>query len=168
VKVQRVVAGIPRGRLVDCQECGQVKELGVACAACRWPQVEVVPAADGRFVVMLPLCPSTNERMRPVRMGRFSRDILTDDARDYIASVATELGPIIERAKAFGFKPIEQLTSVEVWMVLPRRSCDPTNYEKCMWDALERSGFAKNDRYIMPHFRGVAFNTQATGVAVKA
>lgn len=165
MRAQRVV-GLPKTEKLDCAACGQVKELGVRCV-CGWPTVEVLPCSDGKFQVTLPLGPSTNDRMMPVRMGRFTREILTPVARDYVATIKAELGPILERAREFGFAPIRTWTPMDVWMVLPRVTADCHNYEKSLYDALQAAGFVEDDRYILPRFGGI-HHDRDTLVVVRA
>lgn len=158
MKAQRVTGGLERREKVDCQACGKVKELGVRCELCGWPLVEVMPTPAGRFRVTLPLGPSTNDRMIPVKRGRYVNMILAPVARDYIQTVAAELSAILERAaQSHGFKPLAYWGPVKVWMVLPRITCDGHNYEKCLYDALELGGFFVNDRYAVPELRGLYY-----------
>lgn len=159
MKAQRVVGGAVRTEKVDCQNCGKVKELGIRCEVCEWPKIEVFPKAGGRFLVSLPLCPSTNDRMEPVRMGRYARMRLTDDASDYIKTVGAELRIILERAaESHGFKPLATWAEVKVWTVLPRTVCDGHNYFKVLFDALELGGYLVNDKYALPNLVGIAFD----------
>jgi hypothetical protein len=106
----------------------------------------------GAVLIFLPLCPSTNARMRPVRMGSRCRDILTTEARDYIRSVGWALRLW---ARAEKFQPIDSYCWVDLWFVLPRRSCDAHNYGKVLFDALEAGGLVTNDKYILPRVMGV-------------
>lgn len=102
--------------------------------------------------MFLPLCPSTNARMRPVRMGRFARDILTAQARDYIASVGMALKLWRLREK---FAPIGFYVYLDLWFILPRTNCDASNYGKVLFDALQEGGIFTDDRYILPRVMGV-------------
>lgn len=153
-----MVRGAARVEKVICQACGEVKELGVRCDMCGWPLLEVTPTPAGRFRVSMPLCPSTNDRQKIGRMGRFARMILTDDARDFVQTVGAELRPILERAAALGFKPLGTWEEVKVWTVMPRVTCDGHNYFKIAFDALELGGYVVNDRYVMPKLAGIGFD----------
>jgi hypothetical protein len=164
VRAERVVAGLPRTDKVLCQVCGRVKEAGERCEECGFPLIYIEPTASGSHRIFLPLCPSTNDRMEVKRMGRFSRLGLTDEARDYIASVGRELGRI---AREVGICPLRTWELVDLWLVLPRASCDCHNYGKVLFDALERAGVVENDKYIMPLYRGVGHSTQETQCVIQ-
>jgi len=176
MKVQRVEEGDEVRRKVDCQGCGQPKIEGDTCDAetapgkvCGWPQLEIHPTEDGRILIFLPLCPSTNDRQTAARMGRFSRLVLTEEARDYVASVGAQLKPLIVRAiEELGWKPITRWQGVELWTILPRTSADCHNYGKVLFDALEAGGVTWNDKYLMPDYRGLWHDTKIHCLIVKA
>lgn len=154
---------------VDCQGCAQGKIEGDPCEGCGWPQISLTLAQDGRLLLFLPLCPSTNDRQSVARMGRYSRLVLTQDARDYVASVSAQLRPLVEQAvKEWGWKPITYWRGIELWTILPRTSADCHNYGKVLFDALEAGGVTFNDRYLIPNYRGIWHDTKATGVIVLA
>lgn len=111
----------------------------------------------------MPLCPSTNARMRPVRMGSLCRDILTAEARDYIHSVGFALKLW---ARAEKFRPIDSYAWLDLWFILPRLNCDAHNYGKVLFDALEEGGIVTNDKYILPRVMGIWHDAKAE-VAVK-
>ena len=119
--------------------------------------------ADG-VLLFLPLCPSTNARMRPVRMGRLCRDILTSEARDYIQSVGLALKLW---ARAEKFRAIDAYAWVDLWFILPRRDCDVHNYGKVLVDALETGGIVTNDKYIRPRVMGIWHDVKNPQVVVK-
>lgn len=104
------------------------------------------------MLIFLPLCPSTNARMRPVRMGSMCREVLTKEARDYIASVGMALR-LWSRAEKF--QPIDTYSWVDLWFILPRTNCDAHNYGKVLFDALEAGGIVTNDKYILPRYMGL-------------
>ncbi len=164
MRITTKIEGAERTDKVECQACGKSKELGVRCEDCGFPLIEVRPTAAGGFLLMLPLCPSTNDRMRPIRMGRFARDILTDEARDYVTTVAAELAPILKRAEAYGFRKMTTWKIVPMWFVLPRTTADCHNYFKCLCDALEDGGFVENDRLLMVSVRGVHHDSDTCAV----
>lgn len=174
MKAQRILEGHEIRRKVDCQACGQTKIEGEVCEAelepgklCGWPQIEIERMQDGRLLIFLPLCPSTNARMRPVRMGRLAREIETDDARDYIASVSAQLRPLIGRAIAeWGWKPITYWRGINIWVILPRTNCDAHNYGKVLFDALEAGSLTWNDKYLLPRYCGVWYDSKDPGVFV--
>jgi hypothetical protein len=118
--------------------------------------------ADG-VLIFLPLCPSTNARMQPVRMGSLCREVLTKEARQYIASVGMYLKLW---ARAEKFRPIDAYSFVDLWFILPRTNCDAHNYGKVLFDALEVGGVVTNDKYILPRVMGVWHDAKAE-VAVK-
>lgn len=118
--------------------------------------------SDG-VLLFLPLCPSTNARMRPVRMGSRCRDILTAEARDYIHSVGLALR-LWSRAEKFS--PINSYAWVDLWFILPRRNCDAHNYGKVLFDALEAGDVVTNDKFILPRVMGVWHDAKGE-VAVK-
>lgn len=107
--------------------------------------------ADG-VLIFLPLCPSTNARMQPVRMGRNCRAILTTEAREYIRTVGYELKVLMRQEK---FKPIETYAYVDLWFILPRTNCDAHNYGKILFDAMQYGGVVTNDKFILPRIMGV-------------
>lgn len=113
--------------------------------------------ADG-VLIFLPLCPSTNARMRPVRMGSICREVLTKEARQYIATVGMELRLW---ARAEKFRPIDAYSFVDLWFILPRTNCDAHNYGKVLFDALEAGGVVTNDKFILPRVMGVWHNAKA-------
>lgn len=163
MRAQRVVDGLKRTRKVDCQICGAVKEEGLRCEECGFPNIVIRFRADGRPLLFLPLCPSTNDRMRPIRMGRLARQILTDDARDYVASVGAALAPMLREIK---HTTIEAFRLVGVWTILPRVGADPHNYGKVLFDALETAGAVKNDRFILPLYYGVWHDSKEPEIIV--
>lgn len=113
--------------------------------------------SDG-VLMFLPLCPSTNARMRPVRMGSRCRDILTAEARTYIRNVGFVLRLW---ARSHGFQPISYYTWIDLWFILPRRNCDAHNYGKVLFDALEAGGMVVNDKFILPRVMGVWHDAKA-------
>ena len=118
--------------------------------------------ADG-VLLFLPLCPSTNARMRPVRMGGVCRDVLTKEARQYISSVGMDLRLW---ALAEKFRPIDAYTLLDLWFILPRTNCDVHNYGKVLFDALETGGIVTNDKFILPRVMGIWHDSKSE-VAVK-
>lgn len=112
---------------------------------------------DG-VLLFLPLCPSTNARMRPVRMGSRCRDILTTEARTYIRSVGFALRIW---ARANRFRPISAFTWIDLWFILPRANCDAHNYGKVLFDALETGGIVANDKFILPRVMGIWHDSNA-------
>jgi hypothetical protein len=113
--------------------------------------ISAQPLNDG-ILLFLPLCPSTNARMQPVRMGRSCRAILTSDAREYIRTVGNELRRWMLREK---FKPIAAYAYVDLWFILPRTNCDAHNYGKILFDAMQYGGVVTNDKFILPRIMGV-------------
>lgn len=113
-------------------------------------------------LLFLPLCPSTNRRTQPVRMGRFAREILTAEARAYIANVGTALR-WAWRKRA----PIDAYRKLEIWLVLPRTNCDNHNFFKVLMDALEAGGVVTNDKYLMPRVMGVWHDAKNPEVVIK-
>ena len=113
--------------------------------------------SDG-VLLFLPLCPSTNARMRPVRMGSLCREVLTKEARDYIASVGMDMRLWARSEK---FRPIDDYALVDLWFILPRTNCDAHNYGKVLFDAMEAGGLVTNDKYIMPRVMGIWHDAKA-------
>ena len=74
-----------------------------------------------RHLVFLPLCPSTNARMRPVRMGSLCREILTKEARIY---PVRGHGPRLWRWNKY--PPINDYAWLDLWFILPRPTATPT------------------------------------------
>ena len=171
---------------VQCQGCGGHKLLGHICDApaaakatlldfratkaeagvCSWPQVRVERAQDGSLFVFIPLCPSTNARQEPAFGRRGLR--ITTPARDYMDSVARELAPLFSEAiKRWGWKPRTTWDLVWYWLVLPRTSCDPSNYEKISLDTLEKAGAFFDDRYAITRLGGIWFDSKNPGMIFK-
>jgi len=100
----------------------------------------------------LPMCPSTNARTQPVRMGRKCRAILTEEARSYIEVVGLQLKYWCRRER---FVPIAYYRPVEMWFVTSRSNVDAHNHLKILCDALEQGGVVVNDKYILPRVMGV-------------
>ena len=119
--------------------------------------------ADG-MLIFLPLCPSTNARMRPVRMGGMCREILTPEARNYIQSVGLALKLW---ARAEKFQPIDTYSWVDLWFILPRTNCDAHNYGKVLFDALEAGGIVTNDKFILPRVMGIWHDAKNPLVVVR-
>lgn len=119
--------------------------------------------ADG-VLLFLPLCPSTNARMRPVRMGGVCREVLTREARQYISSVGMDLRLW---ARAEKFRPIDAYSFVDLWFILPRTNCDAHNYGKVLFDALQAGGVVTNDKYILPRVMGIWHDAKNPQVVVR-
>ncbi len=178
---QRIIDGGVQ-RKVDCQSCGQAKIEGEVCEAelsrdkgpagvevtiCGWPQIELEQVEDGRLRISLPLCPSTNDRQEPIRVGRYAQMRNTDKANDYIASVSAQLRPLINRAmQEWGWKPVTYWRGIDLWVILPRASADCHNYGKVLFDALEAGGVTFNDKYLIPNYRGIWHDTKTPVVVV--
>ena len=119
--------------------------------------------ADG-VLLFLPLCPSTNARMRPVRMGGQCREVLTREARQYISTVGMELRLW---ARAEKFRPIDAYSFVDLWFILPRTNCDAHNYGKVLFDALQAGGVVTNDKFILPRVMGIWHDAKNPQVVVR-
>lgn len=115
-------------------------------------------------LLFLPLPPSTNARMRPVRMGRYARSILTDEARDYIDQIGLHLK---SWAKTAAFKPIDEYAFLDMWFILPRVSCDSHNYMKVTLDAMEAGGIFSNDKFALCRTMGVFHNAKEPQAIIK-
>lgn len=121
-------------------------------------KIDARPIGD-KWLFFLPLGPSTNKRTMPVRFGKRSvRQILTTEARNYLSKIGFSLKKWREGEPRF--KPVSTYHGIELWVIMPRRSCDPTNYEKVLFDALQKGGIVTNDRYLMPNYRGIAFDAK--------
>lgn len=112
---------------------------------------------DG-ILLFLPLCPSTNARMKPVKFGWTCRDILTKEARNYISMMGQALR---NWARLEKFEPIKKFAYFDLWFILPRTNCDAHNYGKVLFDALEEGGIVANDKYILPRVMGVWHDSHA-------
>lgn len=117
----------------------------------------------GGYLLFLPLCPSTNARMQPVRFGRRCQNILTKEARAYIQAMSMALKLWVNKV---GFMPIDDYIWIDLWFVLPRTNCDAHNYGKVLFDAMEDGGVVTNDKFILPRVMGVWHDAQAE-VAIK-
>jgi hypothetical protein len=113
---------------------------------------------EGGTLLFLPLCPSTNDRMQPVRMGGRCREVLTKDAREYIRSIGVTLRLW---ARAQRIQPISGYAYVDLWFILPRTSCDAHNYGKVLFDAMQAGGVVTNDKFILPRIMGVWHDAKA-------
>jgi len=118
--------------------------------------------SDG-FLLFLPLCPSTNARMQPVRFGRRCQDILTKEARTYIQAMSMALKLW---ARKVSFEPINDYVWIDLWFILPRTNCDAHNYGKVLFDALEDGGIVTNDKFILPRVMGI-WHDNAAEVVIK-
>lgn len=116
------------------------------------------------WLIFLPLPPSNNARMIPVRFGSRCQSILTKEARDYIWNVGTGLKLW---ARSVKFKAIDRYTYVDLWFVLPRTSCDSHNYFKVLLDSVEAGGLCTNDKYLMPAVCGVWHDAKNPEVTIK-
>lgn len=124
------------------------------------PVIAMQPLSDG-WLLFLPLCPSTNARMHPVRMGRNCRDILTQEAREYIRSTGFELRMMMRREK---LRPIDSYSYIDLWFILPRTNCDAHNYGKILFDAMEEGCVVTNDKYILPRIMGVGYGNPTEAI----
>ena len=156
MRVSRVIGGAGRDR-VDCQICYERKDLGKPCSECGFPKIEIQTTASGAHLIILPLCPSNNDWMEPMRAGRWARLRLSTKARDYMETVSAELRRLLP---AHGVKPLTRWDIVPTWVILPRTSADPHNFFKVSMDAMEKGGAMWNDRYAIPAMRGIGFNTE--------
>jgi hypothetical protein len=164
---KRYLEGDEVKRKVDCQECGGAKREGERCEDCGWPIIELERTEDGRMLMFLPLCPSTNARQQPAFRGRGM--VLTDDARDYIASVSDQLREMLKKAaEAWGWKPISRYQAIELWLILRTSTSDCHNYGKVLFDALEAGGFVWNDKYLLPLYRGVFVDSKQAAIIIKS
>lgn len=114
-------------------------------------------------LVFFPMCPSTNDRMMPVRMGRHLSMILTKDAREYIEYIGIELRLIKD---LYGIKQINKLAYFDMWYILGRTNQDSHNYNKVLFDAIEQSGIVENDKYIMPRTMGISYNAKEPEIII--
>ena len=112
--------------------------------------------------IYLPLCPSTNARMIPIRMGYQCREILTSDARNYIHSIGTELKIMMRQQK---ISAIDRFAYVDLWFILPRTNCDAHNYGKVLFDAMQTGGLFTNDKFILPRIMGVGYKSPGEIIA---
>jgi len=101
--------------------------------------------------------------MRPVRMGKFCRSILTKEARDYIESVGYAIHLI---ARANSIRPVNEYRFFDIWLILPRRNCDCHNYGKVIFDSLESGKVVTNDKFVLPRYMGV-YHDKKTQAVVK-
>ena len=148
--------------------------------------IEVRKAPQGGAFLFMPLGPSTNERMQPMcvrqlhefrsrsrRFGAFHRakkvpkcagiQQLSTKARTYIRRHGAELRAWVKKS---GWEPIERLTWLKIWIVLPRINCDPHNYEKILFDTLEEGGICVDDRYVLPDYQAVAYDSKEPGLVI--
>lgn len=114
-------------------------------------------------LIFLPMCPSTNARMMPIRMGRHLSLILTKEARDYIEEVSVELGMIKD---LHGIKRIDKFAYFDMWYILSRTNQDSHNYNKILFDALEQGGIVENDKFIMPRTMGISYNAKEPEIII--
>ncbi len=119
------------------------------------------PLADG-ILMFFPLCPSTNARMQPVRMGKNCRAILTTEAREYIRTVGDDVRDLMLREK---LQPVDRYSYVDLWFVLPRTNCDAHNYGKILFDAMQYGGLFTNDKFILPRIMGVWHDSKSEVIA---
>jgi hypothetical protein len=112
-----------------------------------------------KWLFILPLPPSANKRTRPVRFGKKGvRQILTTEARNYLLRIGFKLKKWREATRRF--RPVDSFQAVELWWILPNRNCDAHNYEKILYDALQRGGIVTNDKLLMPHHRAVEYDAK--------
>jgi Holliday junction resolvase RusA-like endonuclease len=159
MSVRRVLGG-PGLERVECQVCYERKDLGKPCPDCGFPRIEIQPTATGHLVI-LPLCPSTNDRMEPMRAGRWAQMRLSSKARDYMETVATELR---RRLPEHGVKPVTTWKGIPTWVILPRVNADPHNYFKVSLDAMEKGGAFFDDRYALPRIESIYFSSEKLAI----
>lgn len=112
----------------------------------------------GRYRATLPLPPSNNDWLKATASGGQRR---SDNARAYMQGIGIQLVYLrkaLERSRA-GFQALASWAWVDVWVVMPKTSCDNHNYFKIAFDTLEEGGLVENDRYILPNLRGIGFDT---------
>lgn len=115
-------------------------------------------------LLFLPLCPSTNRRMQPVRMGNICREILTKEAREYIA---TQSWVVKSWCSHNRFKRIESYTPVWVWFILKTTVSDSHNFLKILADTLEEGGVTTNDKYLLFRIGGVFHDFKNPEIIIK-
>lgn len=115
------------------------------------------------WLVWLPLPPSTNRRMRPVRMGRFARQILTNEARDYHEVNALKLNAW---ARGVKFQALSTFTHLDLWVILSRSSQDCSNFDKILLDTIEKARLVTNDKFLLPRFQGVLYDATRSCIII--
>ncbi len=122
-----------------------------------------VQKVSNGHLIFFPMCPSTNDRMMPVRMGRHLSMILTKDAREYIEDISIELRLL----KDFhGIKTINRFAYFDMWYILSRTNQDSHNYNKILFDAIEQGGIVENDKFIMPRTMGISYNSKEPEIII--
>lgn len=113
-----------------------------------------------RLVLKLP--PSVNA-LRMTRKNSY-QSILRVDGRDYIYRYAFEVADELKRMKHV---PIDGLFHLNIHWYLPNRNCDSHNYEKGLFDMLEKAGFVTDDKYIMSRTQSVNFDSKNPRVVIE-
>ena len=88
------------------------------------------------------LPPSVNARYEVYR----GRMILKAEYRDWLKGAAQDVAFYCAQNN---LKPIEKYTVVELWWILPNHRIEHHNLEKPLFDALQRGGAFKNDRFVL-------------------
>lgn len=119
---------------------------------------------DDCWELRLPLCPSTNERLIPVRIRGRQRLILSREARGYIRVIGDRLR---RWAKYAAFQPLARKFTLPMWVITRSPHADGHNYDKVLFDTLERGGIVTNDRFILPHLRDVTCNRRHPEIVIQ-
>lgn len=106
--------------------------------------------------LMLPLPPSDNRRLQPMR-GRL---ILTTEATEYQAEIKRILGGMRVRTITVN-RPLYLLYKV----YLPSKRQDPSNFTKVLKDALEGCIY-DNDQFVMPWAVDVEFDRKEPRIEI--
>lgn len=126
-------------------------------------EMRSVRLADG-WLLDFPICPPTNHRMMPIRIGRMTRLMLTKDSRNYMTVWSRHLWLW---AKQERFAPITGYQVVPMWFILPTRSADNHNYFKVFFDMLEKAGVVTDDKFFIPQVRGLWFDRKDPRVIIQ-
>lgn len=109
-------------------------------------------------IVFETLPPSVN-----ARYGVFNgRMILKAEYRNWLLWRSREIYAFCQEKN---ITPIEKYTVVELFWTLPNHRSDHHNFEKPVFDAMQRGGVFKNDRYILNRTMEVKFSDKGFLVA---
>ena len=93
--------------------------------------------------------PSVNHRFSPAVEGR--RLILENNARKWLRAAGFD---ILVYCRQNGIEPISEYTFFDLWWFVPNKRCDAHNSEKALFDAFQRGGLVKADKFVLNRTQG--------------
>lgn len=117
---------------------------------------------NDKYTLVIDLGPSVND-LHQNKKGSYKR-ILKSAGRKYIYLYSLEIKKWLRR---HNHKQKTDFFYLDIYWYLPNRNCDSHNFEKALFDMLQKSGFVKNDKYIMNRTQEVSFDKKNPRVMIQ-